>query len=521
LLHTAFWVEHRLWGDETTGYHIVNILMHVLAAFLAACVMRRLGIPGAWFAAAIFALHPVHVESVAWITELKNTLSAVFYLGAVLLYLRFDEARERRSGPGTVSKSAKSRKGDRPTVAASRAPARNYLGAFGLFTLAMLSKTVTGTLPGALLVIRWWQCGRLSWKRDVLPLVPFFAVGAGGGMITAWWEVQFNRVASLEFHLTPVERFLVAGRAIWFHLSKLAWPADLNFIYPRWQIDAHAAWQYAFPIAGLALLGALWSLRKRTRAPLAGALFFCGSLVPVLGFFNLYTFRYSFAANHYQYLASLGICALVPAGGKMVLERLRLRAAAGCLSIALLAVLAMLTWRQSHEFADAETLYRETLRHDPSSWMAHTNLSAVLLGSDANGAMAEAQAALRIKPDHAPALNNLGLALQKLGRREEARQQYLRALRARPEYAQALNNLGLLLQEDGRLGDAEARYREALRSWQNYPEAHYNLANVLQLTGRIEESIEHYRETLRILPDSVPARHNLAIALQRLNRKSL
>ena len=490
LLHSAFWLEHRLFGDGTFGYHLVNILLHFLAAWMAAILLRRMSVPGAWLAAAIFALHPVHVESVAWITELKNTLSAVFYLGAVMLYLRFDQSRKKSF----------------------------YLGALGLFALAMLSKTVTGTLPGALLVILWWQRGRLSWKRDVLPLVPFFVLGAGGGIVTAWWEVEFNRVTGPDFQFTVVERMLIASRAVWFHLSKLFWPANLNFIYPRWQVDAHAVLQYLYPISGAALLWVLWVIRRRSRAPLAAFLFFCGTLFPVLGFFNLYTFRYSFAANHYQYLASLGIIALVAAGAVLVVDRIGLRPAGKPLAFALLAILSLLTWKQSGEYVNAETLYRATLSRDPSSWMAHTNLSALLLDSNVEEAMAHAREALRLKPGHAPALNNLGLALQRLGRLEEARAAFTEALRIEPDYAQAHNNLGYLLQESGRFEEAMAQYREALRISGDYPEAHYNMGNALQLTGRLGDAVAQYREALQFAPDFTPGHYNLGIALQRLGR---
>ena len=253
------------------------------------------GRSGAFLAATIFALHPVQTESVAWITEQKNTLSAVFYLGAMLVYLRFDQTRKTSL----------------------------YCWALGLFLLAILSKTVTATLPGALLVIFWWQRGRMSWKKDILPLVPFLLLGAGGGMITAWWELKINNCVGPEFQFTLVERLLIAGRAIWFHLWKLCWPTKLTFIYPRWQIDSTAWWQYLFPLGVMALVAGCWSIRRRTRAPLAALLFFGGTLFPTLGFFNLYTFRYSLVANHYQYLASLGPITLTAAGAALLFARWR------------------------------------------------------------------------------------------------------------------------------------------------------------------------------------------------------
>ena len=304
LLHSAFWLEHKLWGDATLGYHLVNILLHATAAVLVALILRRLAIPGAYLAAAIFALHPVQVESVAWITELKNTLSAVFYLGAMLVYLRFDQTRKTPL----------------------------YWWALGLFVLGLLSKTVTATLPAALLVIFWWRQGRLSWRRDVVPLLPFFGLGAAAGVLTAWVERKLIGAEGAAFELTIIERCLIAGRAIWFYLGKLVWPAELIFIYPRWHVSQAIWWQYLFPAAALLLLAVLWGLRRRWRGPLAGLLFFVGTLLPVLGFCNVYPFIYSFVADHFQYLASLGMITLASAGVALLLERWRLwgRPAAYC-----------------------------------------------------------------------------------------------------------------------------------------------------------------------------------------------
>ena len=259
---SAFWVEHRLWGDATLGYHLVNIALHVTVAFLLALVLRRLAVPGAYLAAAVFALHPVCVESVAWITELKNTLSGVFYLGAMVLYIHFDRTRERG-------------------LPLSAAPW--YLGALGLFVLALLSKTATVMLPAALPVIFWWQRGRLSWKRDLLPLVPFFLLGALAAMMTVRVERDTGAVGS-DFALGFLERCLIAGRAVWFYLGKLVWPLDLVFFYPRWQVS-RAEWrQYLFPAAALLLLAVAWSLRGRWSASPGGAALLHRELVSGAGF---------------------------------------------------------------------------------------------------------------------------------------------------------------------------------------------------------------------------------------------
>ncbi len=488
VLHSAFWLEHRMWGDVTLGYHLVNILLHAAAALMVALVLRRLAVPGALLAAAIFALHPVHTESVAWITEQKNTLSAVFYLGAMLVYLRFDQTR--------------------------RTPL--YCWALGWFLLAILSKTVTATLPGALLVIFWWQRGRLSWRRDILPLVPFVVLGAGGGMITAWWELKINHCVGPEFQFTLVERLLIAGRAIWFHLGKLCWPTKLTFIYPRWQMDSAAWWQYLFPLGVMALLVGCWSIRRRTRATLAALLFFGGTLFPVLGFFNLYTFRYSLVANHYQYLASLGPITLAAAGAVLLFARWRPwpRRAGYAVCLVMLAALAGLTWRQSRMYGDIETLYGQTIAENPDCWLAHNNLGVI--SSDQgrlDEAIAHYQKAVEIKPDYAEAHDNLGIALANRGRIDEALAHYHKAVEIKPDYVEALDNLGVALFDQGRVEEAMALYRKAMQIKPGYAGAYNDLGLALASRGQVGEAIALYRKALELKPVFADAYNNLGIAL--------
>jgi len=332
------------------------------------------------------------VESVAWISELKNTLSGVLYLGAALAYLHFEESRQKRF----------------------------YLSASVLFVLALLSKTVTATLPAALLVVFWWLRGRLSWRRDVLPLSPWFALGAAAGMFTAWVEQTMVGAQGAEFQLTAVERVLVAGRAVWFYLGKLVWPTNLTFIYPRWQLDAGAWWQYLYPLGLAAILIAFWRMRRVSRAPLAAILLFCGTLFPALGFLNVYPFRYSFVADHFQYLASVFIIAILSAGLARLLLRLDHSRKPGLAAPLILgSVLAVLTWAQSRQYTDGETLYRATLSRNPSCWMAHNNLGNVLQRTGRfTEAVSHHKEALRLKPDYIEAYNNLGNALQGLGQTE-------------------------------------------------------------------------------------------------------
>ena len=493
VLHSAFWIEHKLWGDAPLGYHLVNLVLHAATALMAAGILRRLAVPGAYLAAAIFALHPVHAESVAWISEQKNTLSAVLYLAAAVAYLNFDQSRK----------------------------VRWYLAAGGLFALAVLSKSVTATLPGALLLICWWRRGRLSWRRDVLPLLPLFLLGAGVGAITAWWELEVNKCAGPEFEFTALERLLLAGRAVCFHCGKLFWPTKLAFIYPRWQIDPHAVWQYLFPLGAILLLGAAWSVRRRSRGPLTALLFFAGTLFPSLGFFNLYTFRYALVANHYQYLASLGIITLFSAGAALLWKH---RQFAGRLSgyglcLGLLLVLAVLTWRQARIYAHSELLYQTTIEWNPDCWLAYNNLGADLADSGrGEEAIAAYLRALEIRPDLPDAHYNLGNILLGRGQLDAAMTHFDEALKSFPEYAKAHTSRGIVLAARGQVDAAIAAYGRALEINPNLAEAHNNLALALAGRGGINEALEHFQRAVEIRPDFADAHINLGAALAGCGR---
>jgi len=517
-LHTAFWIEHRLWGDTPAGYHLLNILLHAAAACLLGAALRKLAVPGAWLAALLFALHPVGVESVAWISEQKNTLSAVLYLGAALAYFRFDE---RRRGA-------------------------DYALAAALFLLALLTKTVTATLPAALLLVFWWRRGRLGWRREVLPLLPWFAAAAAGGAVTAWFERTRIGAQGADFALSAVQRFLLAGRVVWFYLAKLAWPADLIFIYPRWTIDAAAVGQWLFPFGALALVAAL--CRARQRGPLTALLYFGGTLFPALGFINVYPFLFSFVADHFQYLASAGLLALAAAG----LARLP-RAAGAPLAGLLLAALGALTWRQCGMYRDVFTLYQTTIARNPACWLAYNNLAEATAGA---GRPAEAipllEQALQLRPnfaeaennlgddlrltgrpqeaiphlrralqlqrDFAPAHNNLGAALMLTGRPDEGMAEFRRAASLQPDYALPRFNLGLALANAGRAAEAVPEFAAAARLEPGNAEYELNWAVGLAVTGRLAEARPHFERAVALAPDSVDARLQYGRALLAANR---
>lgn len=492
LLHSAFWLEHWLWGDAATGFRLVTLLWHTLAACLFVILLRRLAVPGALLAGLLFALHPVCVESVAWISEQKNTLSTVFYLAATLAWLRFNEERT----------------------------SRRYAIATLWFLAALLTKSVTATLPAALLVVTWWRRGRLSWRDDVVPLVPWIAAGVAMGLFTVWFERVGIGAQGDDFALGFVERALLAGRVFWFYLGKWVWPADLAFFYPRWDVDAGVAWQYFFPLAGMAFLGGLvwWARRGHGRGPLAAFLLFGGTLFPVLGFLNVYPFVFSYVADHFQYLASLGLFALAAACFETLARRGRkvpVRVAAG----AVLVLFAVLTWRQSGHYVDSITLYRATLAHSPDSWVAHHNLGSELaaLGRYAE-AYSHASRAVELKPNHSEALNNLADTLIHTGRAGDALPLLERALELQPGYAQAMNTFGIALTRLGRMDEAAERFRRAIELQPQLAEAHFNLGLAQAQRGDFTAAIPHFAEAVRLRPDHADAEINWGVALALTHR---
>ncbi len=322
----------------------------------------------------------------------------------------------------------------------------------------------------------------MSFRRDVRPLLAWFALGAAAGPTTAWVSAYIGE-GRADFALSATERFLLAGRAIWFYASKVVWPGNLIFTYPRWNIDAAIWWCSMHSLGSVVRLG-LGIVARRHRAPLAGFLFFIGTLFPALGFFNVYPFRFSYVADHFQYLASLGIVVPIACGLAMGASRIGLGkpAMAACAAV-LLTVLGMLTWRQSGNYADAETLYRATLARNPASWMAHTNLGVVLAENPSRRpeAIAEYRVALHLKPDDAQTHADLGNALaQTPGGLAEAIAEFQTALRLTPDAVQTHDDLGVALsQMPGRLPDAIAEFRTALQLKPDYAEAHDNLGVAL------------------------------------------
>ena len=484
LTYTTFRVERALWGLNPTGYHWVNILLHATNALLLWRLLARLRIPGAWLAVGIFALHPVQVESGAWITERKNVLMGFFFLLTLLAWTRFIDERERR-------------------------PWRFYRLALVFYVLALSAKSTACTLPAALFLILWLQKKRIDWPR-VLQVAPFVVLGLTMGLITVWWERYHVGTRGAMFALGPLERLIVATRAAWFYLGKLFWLEKLTFMYPQWTITPANPLAYIWLVTGIALCAAIYFARRHVgRSVEVVAAFFIATLSPVLGFIMLYTFRYTFVADHYQYLACIGPIALVSAGLLKLSDSLEL--GEWMLGILICGVLGTLTWRQSASYSDIETLWRTTIERNPSCWMAENNLASELLEKgDVDSAIAHFNKSLELKSDYPQTHYNLAYALLRKGGAEPAIGEARVGLTLDPNDPEAHVVLGMVLMTKGQLDEAVAQFSKALEIRPNHSKAHYNLAIALLDKHETGEAIAQYEKAIEAQPDYVEALTNLA-----------
>ncbi|HLX68371.1 MAG TPA: tetratricopeptide repeat protein [Verrucomicrobiae bacterium] len=542
LTFTSLWVDYHLWQLHPLGYHLTNVLLQALDAILLWAILRRLNVPGAWLAAAIFAVHPVNVETVAWVTERKNLLAGFFYLSSALACLQFWLPNLATGDRRAASFSE--------TSVTGLGKWKFFWLALFLYLCALLAKTAAVALPVAVLLVVWWKRGKTGW-RELFPLAPFLAVGMVMGLVTVWVETHFLRATGPGWSISFLERCLIAGRAIWFYLGKLAWPHPLMFIYPRWEISAAQPLAYLPILALIAALLFLWFSRQGWARPMLVALvYFLALLFPVLSFFNVYFFRYSLVADHFQYLASIGPITLAAAGIDKLFRFSKDRPPfwKPIFCGTLLLMLGTLTWHQCGMYLDQETLWRVTIARNPTAWMAHNNLGELLFERGAvddaivqyqqalqinpdlseshndlgaalfaqnkvDEAITQYEKALQINPDNAHACYNLGNSLSRQGKVDEAVIQYQKALSIKPDYAEACYSLGDALLQQGKVAEAIAQYQRALQIKPDFAEAHNSLGNVLLQQGKVAEAITQYRRALQIKPDFVEAHANLGNAL--------
>jgi len=567
LTMTSFWVQHALWDLKPGPYHGVTVLFHIASAIVLWRVLLRLVVPGAWLGAMIWALHPVQVESAAWICELKNTQSALFYLLAILFFLRWGQGREQLRWD------------------------RAYVVAWVAALFAILSKSSTVMLPVVLGLIGWWQ-GRRQW-RDALWLVPFLALSL---LASGWtiWEQKVNSMASgPDWGHGLASRLMIAGKVPWFYLGKLLWPEPLVFIYPRWDVSALGLLHWVPLLATVGLGIVLWLKRDSAWRPVFVALtYFFVSLFPVLGLFDVFFFKYSFVGDHLQYLASMGPLVLI---GALVAGLAKTRVGFGWVARAgFVAGLGAMTYAQTGIYLTQETLWKDTVALNPKAWIARMNLGALHLAKrEFDAALREFEGAEKARPGDpltavnfavtylemqrpadavavlqealprmghiAEGHNTMAVALLRLGRAQEAIPHAEAALRVKPDFpaarvtlAEASIVIGRTLLERGRLAEAVAHYENALglagdsldartglgvalfqsgRAGEALPHylailerqpsagAHNNVASTYLQLNRAAEALEHYQRALTLEPEFHDARVNLALALGRLGRR--
>lgn len=504
MVYTVLRSEHSLWGLQPFGYHLTNILLHSLNALLIWILLYRLKIRGAWLISAIFALHPVQVESVAWITELKNTLSLFFALLSAIAYFQYTFVSNKKSNSNSHKTTY-------------------YLLSLFLFICALASKAVICYLPVLLLIVLWWKNGRITLK-DIRNLLSFFVFGLAGGLFVMWWEHNHIGTGDVELGLTLVKRTLIASHAPWFYLGKLLYPVNLSFSYPKWHIEPANPLQYIWLLVCLIAFSGIWLWhRKLGRGFIAAIAFFVIALSPMLGFFSLYTFIYTYVADHYQYVASIGIIALAVNAGYVVVNRLDkyARVVSIVSVVIILSTLGILTWRQCYIYENAEVLWLDTIRKNPDSMLAHTNLGSIYgRQGKFDEAVSELNKALQINPEYSNAYNDLGMVFQKQGNIDKAISCYQRALLITPEDAPAHNNLGNAFQLKGDFKQAMHHYSEAIRIKPNYATAHYNLGYLLTMNDMLSEAIQEYTKALNINPNFAQAKKALAEAQSKIRLRN-
>jgi len=506
LVYTMFRLEHSIWGMNATGYHVTNIILHNANALLVWLILSKLRIRGSWLAAAIWAIHPVNVESVAWITERKNTLSTIFYLSSLAAWINFLDKEKYVY----------------------------YITALLFAISALLAKTTACTLPVTLLILLWLRNGALrssktphKSSREPMPLVvdgvakrgfqllPFVLVSVAMAIVSVWWEQNHQGTKGPEFAFTFLQRILIASRAIWFYIGKLILPVRLTFSYPRWQLDTRDPAQYVWLVLCITVALAIWKWRARIgKLPIAASLFFVCALAPTLGFVSVYTFKYSFVADHYQYVASLAPIAI--AGYVLAGTNSRTNYIFPAI---VLCVLTVLTWRQALIYHDEEVLWRDTIVKNPNSTMAYKNLGLFLMNE---GRLDEALVAygevLKRKPRDPEAFYNVAGVLIAQGYTEQAKMFLLKSLEIDPNFARSHANLAVILAAEGRPNEAIWHLEKAVANAPKNREIRYNLGLLLARQGRLEESVKEFEELVRLQPDMAEAHYQLGLSLLRLGR---
>ncbi len=463
------WMEYRVWKLDPEPYHVVNLALHCAAVILLGLVLRRIAAPGAWIAAGLFAVHPVNVESVAWIYQQRTTLPLVFALLSTLAFLRFERTGRMIWQVASVA----------------------------AFVFALLSKTSVVMFPFVLLGLCWWQRNAIR-RADLLRVAPHFAAAVGLGLVTLWFQYHRAIGTAVIREDNMIARLVTAAWAVWFYAYKAFVPLNLSFVYPRWVV--HAASPLAWlPLVGLiAVFAVLWRFRQTWgRGALAAFGYFVITLLPMLGFLNIFFMKYSLVADHWQYVGLAGLLAL-PAAGLAILIA-RQRAVGTVCVIGIIAGLAYLTSQQSKVYADETTVWKDTVQKNPGAWIAWNNMGADLIR---DGAYEQArplfEKTLELNPRFSKAINNLAVIEAQRGNLARAMELCQQAIALHDEgEADARLNVGRILFLQGRPQEAIASYHAALKIDNKFSLAYLNLAEALIQIGNKAEAAEALRTLLQ------------------------
>jgi tetratricopeptide (TPR) repeat protein len=529
LSYSALWMQWPLFNMWPTGYHLTTILLHIAGSLLLWRLFSVMKLPGAWLGAALFAVHPVCVESVAWVSELKNTLSLPLFLLSAIAFIRYDDEAphgslldptpDRNTDTGLEDLDAETK----ALPAGGLDP--NYAAAIGFFLLAMFAKTSVVMMPVAILLYAWWKRGRVT-ERDVIRSAPFFLISLILGIITIYY--QHGRAIGQETIIVggPDSRIATAGMSILFYLKLIFWPVHLLPIYPKWEVDPPKVWQFLpWPIIGFVGWW-LWQNRGTWGRHVLFALgFFLLMVLPVLGFITISYMRITWAADHFIYLPMISIVGLVAVGIATWYERMSAgeRPVLVAATATVLGLLALGAFRYAGAWVNEDALWTHTLMYNENAWQAHNRLGAKKF---ARGHVDDLP--LNALPN--PFSSGLRRAIESRG----AFHHFTRSTALRPDLGETHNNLGTALsaraQMAGQRGDQAAvkqfmdkaieQFAEACRVTPHVPAIHVNLANALAAAGRFDEAAKKYRELLDQAPDNAALWNNYGVALFKKGDKA-
>jgi len=502
LFITSLWLDYTLWGDNTFFYHIFNTLLHALNSILIFFIVRRFSLAGGWLAALIFALHPVHVEAVAFINLRRDLLSTFFYFLSLLYYLRHANIGSSKEAQVNYSHW------------------RYHILSLLMFVCGLLTKPFIVTLPMVFLVVMWWK--RPVFKRyDLYRLIPFFALVPVTAYIRVWSEQFFGGARGEGFERTFLENLILAGKAVWFYIAKLIWPSNLAFIYPKWSLDSASIGQYLYPLTALLLPIILFLIKKRIgKGPLVAVLFFGITLFPALGFFPITMHKYTYATDHWQYLASASLIILfahlfirlgdymtrseisscsgiiASQGNRYCYKRAILLMAAGVI----LLLLGMGSWRHSHIFISKENLYRDIIAKNKVDAEARVDLAIIYLESGRSKESIELfKAGLKLDPNQSDLYLCLAYAFKYNKQYEKAR--------AALEKARALNQKNMeiytVLQsvyQTLKLEDKYLKVQAAANQLEQKFKQHFHQGKIWFDKGDYLQAQSHLQEANKIKP---------------------